>query len=105
MKQSILLLAILFSFNTLSAHDNGAKKPVDKLERISGDRFFYVTYRYIDACGVGRVGCFVCSSRYAYPSKEALQICVADITCSNHQSIKITGIDSISKSDYKALYK
>jgi hypothetical protein len=105
MKQSIILIAILFSFNTLFAHDNGTKKPVDKLERISGDRFFYVTYRYTDACGIGRVGAFVWATRHARPKESDLIFRAADLTCGDYHCIQITGRDAICEADYKGLSK
>lgn len=105
MKQLILLLAILFSTITLSARDNGAKKQVITTERISTDRFFYVTFRYTDAYGVGRVGSFVWASRYAYPKESDLLFHAADTTCGDHHLIQIIGIDAICEAEYKGLSK
>lgn len=103
MKTSILILAILFAVNTLSARDNGTKKPVASTERVSTDRFFYITYRFVDACGVGRVGSFVWSSRYAYPNQSDLLLRAADLTYGDHRCIQITGIDAICQADFNAL--
>ena len=105
MKHSILLLAILFSSFALSARDNGTKKAADKLDHISSDRFFYVTYRYTDACGVGRVGHFVWATRYTQPKESDLIFRAADITCGDHHCIQITGRDAICEAEYKGLSK
>lgn len=150
MKQSILILSILFSASTslfalnndtcqvdqdVSTNlyftaTNGAKWPIymtpsgDRYavrtskvtgkqyiyvlpgsDKISSDRFFYVTYRYTDDHGIGRVSSFVWSSRYAYPKQSDLRLHAADITCGDHHCIQITGIDAICKADYKAFSK
>lgn len=104
MKQSILTLALFLLAFTISARDKGAK-PLDRMERISGDRFFYVTYRYTDNNGVGRVGHFVWASRYSRPKESDLLFHAADLTCGDHHCIQITGRDAICEADYKALYK
>lgn len=104
MKKVLLFLALLFSIAQVSAKDNG-RNSVTASRHISADRFFYVTYRFIDAAGVGRVGHFVWSCRYAYPLQSDLLFRAADLTCRDHHCIQITGIDAICQSDYNALSK
>jgi len=105
MKQSILLLVILFCFNTLTACTTKKNLAYSATEHISGDRFFYVTYRYADSRGVGRVGFFTYSSRYAYPKQSDLILQATNHIIGGYYLVQIIGIDAICEADYKGLSK
>jgi hypothetical protein len=91
MRTIIILLALVAASFTAAAG-----KP--------SDHHFFVSFTYVDACGILRVGSMGWSGAKAYPKTSDLILRAADATGSNHKSIHITGISAICADDYNNLF-
>jgi hypothetical protein len=103
MKNTLLLLVLIFSINSISAHSITDKQPVKKSEHISTDRFFFISYSYKGTHGAVKIGSYVLACCKGVPGKSELILRAADASGSDHHCVQITGIDAICQSDFISL--
>lgn len=92
MKNIIIIIALLGASLTATAG-----KPAD--------RHFFVTFTYVGADGLLRVGKTGVTCAAGYPKKVDMLLKAGKSIGKYCRCIQITGVDSISKTDYDGLFK
>jgi len=69
------------------------------------DHFFYVSYTYVDSCGVTKLGNVGWADTHSYPILNNLIFTAADKSHCSYRMVRITGISTIARSDYYGLFK